>query len=424
VSKGNDLKQSMSDSLRQSASSYANLAQFDKAIDYYQQALAMTRQLGDRSSELEILREIGSVYVRAGDPDKAIEHLEIGLSTLRESSNHDPMQAANYLQTLSEAYDAAQNASSAATCLREVLKIFEAQHCDISDQIQVLLRLGDILLRSGDDLAASMPYQQVVTKAQQAQFTDMEAQGLYGLSVICINQGQQDNARRYLEAAAAAAQKCGNSALQRLVLKHLGAAYITVARVGDGTFALQKALKLLEKSEDTDQLAAINAQIDSAYPVISSTASLAEVEKQIDDARRSNRQDIIPTLLSEAAARYIDQGQYFKVVESYEAAIETSHAVGDRCGEMMWLTYLGNFYAGRYESYKAQQAYDAALVISREVGDALAEGQLLLNLGFTYADQERMPDAKRLIKEAYQLFEQTGEADLAAQAREFLDSMG
>jgi len=90
----------------------------------------------------------------------------------------------------------------------------------------------------------------------------------------------------------------------------------------------------------------------------------------------------------------------------------------------MWLTYLGNFYAGRFEGYKALQNYEAALAISREVGDQLAEGQLLLNLGLTHADQERTADAKRMLKEAYQLFEQLGDTDLAAQARDSLASLG
>ena len=60
------------------------------------------------------------------------------------------------------------------------------------------------------------------------------------------------------------------------------------------------------------------------------------------------------------------------MVGSYDEAIAISHSLGDRCGEMMWLTYLGNFYAGRYESYKAIQNYEPALTISREVGDAVA----------------------------------------------------
>jgi tetratricopeptide (TPR) repeat protein len=334
------------------------------------------------------------------------------------------LQEARFLQLLAEAHDAAQNPSRAAACLRDVIKIFEAQHSDVTDQIQLLLRLADILLRSGDALAASMPYQQVVNKAQEAKLTDMEAEGLFGLGLICVNQGQQDNARRYLEAAAVAAQKCGNPTLQAQVLHKLGAIYIEVGRVGDATFALQRAHRLLGKSGDSDQLAAINALIDSAYPVLTDIPSLAEVEQQIVEARQSDQQSLVPALLGEAAARYIDEGQFFKVVESYEAAIEASQALSDRCGEMMWLTYLGNFNAGRFESYKAQQAYEAALVISREVGDPLAEGQLLLNLGLTYVDQERVPDARRLVKEAHQLFEQAGESDLAAQAREVLDSLG
>jgi tetratricopeptide (TPR) repeat protein len=126
MSTGNDLKQSMSDSLRQSAASHANLAQFDKAIDYYLQSLAMTRQLQDRPSELEILREVGNVYIKANQPDKAVDCLESGLSLAHQSIASDPLHEAHFLQLLAEAHDAAQNLSSAAVCLSKAGKILEA----------------------------------------------------------------------------------------------------------------------------------------------------------------------------------------------------------------------------------------------------------------------------------------------------------
>ncbi|MBT4838368.1 MAG: tetratricopeptide repeat protein [Methylococcales bacterium] len=53
---------------------YNSRGQYDKAIEYYQQALTIDRKLGTEGKTAIVLNNIGSVYQSLGQYDKAIEH--------------------------------------------------------------------------------------------------------------------------------------------------------------------------------------------------------------------------------------------------------------------------------------------------------------------------------------------------------------
>jgi tetratricopeptide (TPR) repeat protein len=63
---------------------YAALGDAHKAIEYYEQALAIAREIGDRRSEGSGLGMLGNAYAALGDARKAIEYYEQALAIARE----------------------------------------------------------------------------------------------------------------------------------------------------------------------------------------------------------------------------------------------------------------------------------------------------------------------------------------------------
>ena len=53
---------------------YRTLDDNEKALDYYNQALLITQEVGDKSGEATILNNIGGVYRTSGDNEKALEY--------------------------------------------------------------------------------------------------------------------------------------------------------------------------------------------------------------------------------------------------------------------------------------------------------------------------------------------------------------
>ena len=63
---------------------YADLGEARKAIEYYEQALAIAREIGDRRGEGASLGNLGRAYADLGDARKAIEYYEQALAIARE----------------------------------------------------------------------------------------------------------------------------------------------------------------------------------------------------------------------------------------------------------------------------------------------------------------------------------------------------
>ena len=50
---------------------YADLGEVRRAIEYYEQQLEITREIGDRRGEGNALANMGNAYAQLGDPDHA-----------------------------------------------------------------------------------------------------------------------------------------------------------------------------------------------------------------------------------------------------------------------------------------------------------------------------------------------------------------
>ncbi|MDM8524897.1 tetratricopeptide repeat protein, partial [Desulfococcaceae bacterium HSG8] len=63
---------------------YSSLGQVEKAIEYYEQALAISREIGHRQGEGSHLGNLGNAYRSLGQVEKAIEYYEQALAISRE----------------------------------------------------------------------------------------------------------------------------------------------------------------------------------------------------------------------------------------------------------------------------------------------------------------------------------------------------
>mgnify|MGYP000293313587 CR=1 FL=1 len=73
--------------LNQIGNSYNYLGNYGRAIDYYQQALVISREIGDRGGEGAALGNLGNAYFSLGQYERAIDFLQQALVISREIGN-------------------------------------------------------------------------------------------------------------------------------------------------------------------------------------------------------------------------------------------------------------------------------------------------------------------------------------------------
>jgi CHAT domain-containing protein len=102
-----------------------------KAIDYFQQYLTITREIGNRFGESVALHRLGVAYKRAGDYRKALEFHQQSLAIARELNNRD--NEATYLSNIASVL-VQQNRP-------ELAIIFYKQSINITEEIRKDLRV-------------------------------------------------------------------------------------------------------------------------------------------------------------------------------------------------------------------------------------------------------------------------------------------
>jgi tetratricopeptide (TPR) repeat protein len=103
---------------------YSDLGEPARAIEYYEQALQIARELGDRYNEGSWLGNLGSIYGRLGEVARAIEYFEQALEIAQEIGNRSGEGAS--LGNLGNAYSALGEVARAIEYYEQALEIARA----------------------------------------------------------------------------------------------------------------------------------------------------------------------------------------------------------------------------------------------------------------------------------------------------------
>lgn len=96
---------------------YRDEGELDKALENYQKASSLAKQVGEREVEASAARLIASVYIRREVPALAVQYAVFGVGLLRGTAAVSEFTTC--LETLGDAYQSARRESEAGTAYRE-----------------------------------------------------------------------------------------------------------------------------------------------------------------------------------------------------------------------------------------------------------------------------------------------------------------
>ncbi|MCL1491077.1 MAG: tetratricopeptide repeat protein [Pseudanabaena sp. Salubria-1] len=281
---------------------YGSLNKYEKAIEFHLQSLAIDREIKDRLGEGQSLRNLGIAYYFLGKYDKAIEFQLQSLAIAREIK--DRLGEGNALGNLGLSYDSLGKYDKAIE--------FHLQYLAIAREIKN--RLG-------------------------------EGQSLGNLGNAYRNLGKYDKAIEY---------QLQSLEIKREIKDRLGEGN-ALGNLGNAYFALGKYDKAIE----------FHLQ------------SLA-IAREIKDRRGEGQS------LGSLGNAYDSLGKYEKAIEFQLQSLAIAREIKNRLGEGNALGNLGSdYYAlGKYE--KAIEFYLQSLAIAQEIENLSGEGVWLGNLGTSF----------------------------------------
>jgi tetratricopeptide (TPR) repeat protein len=372
--------------------SYLDLGNARVALGYYEKALGIVREIGDRQGKSVALGNLGLAYADLGDARRAIGYYEESLKIAREIG--DRGGEGNALGNLGAAYYSLGDARRAIGYYEEDLKIARK----IGDQRgegNALGNLGAAYYSLGDARRAIGYYEAQLTIAREIGDRRGEGTAQSGLGIAYKNLGDARRAIGYYEEALKIAREIGNLRGEGNALGNLGLAY---ADLGDARRAIgyyEEALKIARETGDRRGEGAALGNLGSAYyslgdarPAIRYYEESLKIDREIGD-RRGESND-----LGNLGSAYLNLGNARRAIGYYEESLKIAREIGDRRGEGAALGNLGIAYKNLGDARRAIGYYEESLKIDREIGDRRGEGAVLNNLGLAYA---ALGDTRRAI---------------------------
>jgi tetratricopeptide (TPR) repeat protein len=349
---------------------YRNLADYPKALDSYQQALAIARETGEIIGEGWVLEGMGNTYYAQGDKEKAVSFYQQALAIWQKVPERP--EGKGTLNNLAATYQELKQYPEALATYEQILSLDRKQG-DRKGEGLTLWRIGQVYQESEQYAGAIGAYEQSLKIYRELGEHKAERNILATLAEIYQKQGDKGKAQEYQQQAQAISKELGDapspqsSQAQKLFDEGMQLFQQGTAESLQQAIAKwEAALPLWRKLGDKAQEAFINLALGRVYDLL---------------------------------------GFKPKALEYYNQALPIYRAVGDRAGEATTLNNIGRVYDALGEKQQALDYYQQALPLRKAVGDRAGEAVTLDNLGYLLASQNQPQLAIVFYKQSVNLYE-------------------
>jgi len=303
-----------------------DLSQYAIAVEYYEQALTISRSLGDKAGERRNLRNIGDAYSHLFQYAKALEHFEQALTISR--SLGDKAGEGGDLSNIGYAYSHLSQYAKALEHLEQALTISRA--------------VGD---KAG------------------------ESRDLSNVGYAYSDLSQYAKALEYYEQSLIISRSIGDKAGERLNLCNIGYAYSHLSQYAKALEYFEQSLTISRSIGDKTGERNMLCNIGIIYGGLSQYAKALEYSEQsltisraIGDKEGEGRDFI------NRGNAYVHLSQYAKALECFEQSLTISRSIGDRAKEGISLSGIGWVYENLNQYPEALEYRQKALKIDAKIG--------------------------------------------------------
>ena len=370
---------------------YNSLGDYPKAIDYHQQSLAIARKIKDRKSEVKSLRNLGLVYDALRDYSKAIDYYQQSLKIVQEIK--DPNGEAQLLRNIGLVYDALRDYPKAINYLQQSLKIVQ-EIKDPNGEAQLLRNIG-LVYNSLRDYPKAINYlQQSLKIVQKIKNPNGEAQLLRDIGIAYYRLENYLKAIENYQQSLKIAWKINDIRGKGAASGSIGVAYNYLGDYPKAIKYQQQSLKIAQEIKDPNSEVVSLVNLSNTYYLLGDyPEAIKYLQQSLKIAREIKNRSYEGQSLGNLGIAYDSLGDYPKAIEYHQKSLAILRKIEDRRGEGKSLGNLGIAHSNLGNYLKAIDYQQQSLKIAREIKDRHSEGQLLGNIGLAYDSLEDYPKA-------------------------------
>ncbi len=380
-----------------------NVGQYEQALNYYQEALLISQDIGDRTVEAATLNNIGEVNRLSGNYPTALEYYEQSLAIARKVG--DRTVESQPLNNIGEVNQLLGNYLTALEYYEQSL-VIQRDIGDRAGEARTLGRIGIVKLLLGNHLTALEYYEQSLVIQRDIGERAGEAGTLNSIGIVNDLFGNYPTALEYYEQSLAIHREIGDRAGEAATLNNIGNVYNILGNYPTALEYYQQSLAIQQeigdrqgKARTLNNIGEVNIWLGNYSTALDYHQQSLVIQRDIGDrageAGTLHNIGIVNRLL----------GDYPAALEHYEQSLVIQREIGDRTDEARTLGNIGvvNGSLGNYPT--ALEYYQQSLAIQQEIGDRAGEAQTLGSIGLLLNVQSQPEVAITFLKEAINKYE-------------------
>ncbi len=378
--------------LKEKGDYFYNRGAYQDAEPYYDQAIGLFHDIGNRSDESWLNYLLGWCYFNRNDYEGAFERFKQG-GTIGAGIG-DPYKRGPYLSNLGNYYlTAAGDFEQARDHFQQALNVYRELD-DYDGQFRALTQLATLHSIQGEYRAAEDVYREIL--AIHESLADEKGAGSVYNSIagIYLNQDDYSAALPYSQKALAIGQRLKNAGLEMSALSNLASSYTDL---GDTIRALFYGREYLKSAtgfgSDWDRAGA-NNQIGLVYFEIARDyrQALGYFEKCLTIGQALGNKMLEGVGSSNVGRCHAFLGDYKRAIEYEERGLTLVREVKNRYAEAQGLKEFGQTYLSMKKTDLARGSFQKGLIVARQMSMPSVEWECLYYLG-QICETRNQPDS-------------------------------
>ena len=341
--------------------------QFQAAIDSWEAALKIYREIDSRLGVGGSLYLLGDAYRSLGQYQQAIAYYQQSSKIFREIDYLDGVGSS--LNNLGNAYHFLGQYQQASAYFQQSLEIFR--------EIDDLSGVGRSLNNLGNAYHSLGQYRQAIEYHQQSLEIDREIGNLDGVGTA---------------------------------LNNLGNAYYSLGQYRQAIEYFQQSLEIFREIGDREGVSSPLTGLGSVYNSLGQSQRAIEYFQQsLEIDREIGNRSGVGISLNGLGIAYHRLGQFQRAIAYFQQSLEIFREIGNRSGVGNSLNGLGIAYNSLGQFQRAIEYHQQSMEISSEIGDPYAVGSSLGNLGNVYESLGQYQQAIAYFQQSLEIFREIGE---------------